>query len=55
MSLTGKRTYICAVLGGLVVALRILELIDGPTAEALLGLLGFGGLAALRAAVGKGG
>jgi len=55
VSLTGKRTYICAVLGGLVVALRILELIDGPTAEALLGLLGFGGLAALRAAVGKGG
>ena len=48
--LKGRRTYICALLGGLVVALKLLGKLDAATSDTLLALLGFGGLAALRAA-----
>lgn len=49
--LSGYKTYICALLGGLVVAAHLLGYIDATTANTLIALLGFGGLAALRAAV----
>lgn len=49
MLLKGRKTYICATLGAVVVFLQLLEIIDAQTANTLLTLLGFGGLAALHA------
>jgi hypothetical protein len=46
--LKGKKTYILAVLGAGVVGAYFLGFLDMTTANMLLGLLGFGGLAALR-------
>lgn len=48
--LEGKRTYIVAGLGAIVVGLWLANIIDNNMADKLLALLGFGGLAALRAA-----
>lgn len=51
--LDGKKTYITAGAGMLVFGAWSLGLIDDETAKTLLGLLGFGGLAFLRAGVAK--
>lgn len=48
--LEGKRTYIAALAGAIVVFLNLVDVIDQQTANVLLSLFGFGGLAALRAA-----
>lgn len=48
--LKGKRTYICAIAGAIVVFLQFINIIDSHVATTLLALLGFGGMAALRAA-----
>ncbi len=47
--LKGKKTYILATLGALVVFVKFLGWIDEATANTLLGLLGFGAFATLRA------
>jgi hypothetical protein len=52
--LVGYKTYGVAVLGGIVTVLYFLGIIDMHTYEGILGLLGFSGLATLRAAVKKG-
>lgn len=52
-NIDGKKTYIMAALGGVTVVLFFLNVIDAETANMFLGLLGFGGLAALRHGVGK--
>ena len=49
-SFTGYRTYLCALGVGIVSVLLYLNMIDKGLAEILFGLLGAGGLAALRAA-----
>lgn len=49
--LEGKKTYIAAIAIGAVVALQHLGMLDAGTAQTLLGLLGAGGLAALRSGV----
>lgn len=49
--LSGKKTYIFALLGALTVLSAYLGYVDSDTANVVLGLLGFGGLASLRAAV----
>ena len=49
--LKGKKTFICAALGGVVVALKLAGVLDGQTMETLLALLGFGAAASLRAAI----
>lgn len=49
-SLSGYRTYICAALGAATTGAFFLGWIDQQTASMVLALLGFGGLAALRAA-----
>lgn len=49
-SLQGYRTYVCAVAGAVVVSAFFAGTLDAQTAEMLLALLGFGGMAALRAA-----
>lgn len=51
--LKGKKTLICAALGGLVVALKLAGVVDDSLASTLLELMGFGGLAALRLALAK--
>ena len=51
--LKGYKTYIVAVLVALTVGAQQLGWIDGPTSGAILGLLGAGGLATLRAGVSK--
>lgn len=48
--LSGYRTYIFAALGAVTVGAFFLGFIDQATANMLLGLFGFGGIAALRAA-----
>lgn len=48
--LQGKKTYVMALGGAIVVFLKIANLIDDTTYQTLLGLFGLGGLAALRAA-----
>lgn len=50
-SIKGYRTYICAAGGAATVALYLLGIFDAETANALLFLFGFGGLAGLRAAL----
>jgi hypothetical protein len=47
--LEGYRTYIMSGLGALTVLAAYFGFIDSPTAVLLLGIFGFGGLAALRA------
>ena len=47
--LEGKKTNICAVAGAVVVFLRLIGTLDDVTTNTLLGLFGFGGLAALHA------
>lgn len=49
--LAGKRTYIIALAIGALTTLHWLGYIDGATYQTMLGLLGAGGLATLRAAV----
>lgn len=49
--LKGHRTYIVAFLIALVAIAHYLNYIDSSVTDALVGLLGAGGLAALRAAV----
>ena len=51
--LSGKKTYIIAVLAGIVVAVQSLGYIDNDMATTILGFLGAGGLATLRAGVSK--
>jgi hypothetical protein len=51
--LRGKKTYIVTILAGLVLAGYLLGWLDEKTTDALLVMLGFGGLAALRAGVRK--
>lgn len=48
--LEGYKTYICSALGALIVGGFFMGWVDQGTANMLLALLGFGGLAALRAA-----
>lgn len=48
--LQGYRTYIIAALIGLATALHQLGYVDSTTYQTLLGVLGAGGLATLRAA-----
>lgn len=50
--LTGKKTYICAFLGAVVVVAHFFGYFDSATVQQFLELLGFAGLAALRSAVG---
>lgn len=47
--LEGKKTYISAVCGAVVVFLKLTNVLDEQTSNTLLALFGFGGLAALRA------
>ena len=47
--LRGKKSYIFAALGALAVFAKLVGLIDEATMNTLLALLGFGGLAALKA------
>lgn len=47
--LKGKKTYITTVIGAIVVVLWWLNIIDSDLADKILILLGFGGIAALRA------
>lgn len=49
--LKGKKTYIIAIVAGVVVTMGMLGFIDENTQKALLGFLGAGGLATLRAGV----
>lgn len=49
-ALEGKKTYIFAVLGAGVQGAVFAGLMDQETANKVLALLGFGGMAALRAA-----
>ena len=51
----GKKTYIIAALIALAVFAKQLGWIDQQTLDALYGILGAGGLAALRAGIDKGG
>ena len=51
--LEGKKTYLVAAGGALVAFALMLGWIERELAEALWGLLGFGGLAALRQGVEK--
>jgi hypothetical protein len=49
--LNGYKTYLAAAAGAATVAAFFLGFIDASTSNMLLALLGFGGLAALRAAI----
>ena len=49
--LSGKKTYLVAALGVVVVGAYLLGGITEATCDTLLGLLGIGGLATLRAAL----
>jgi len=51
--LKGKKTYIIAALVGLATAIHQLGYIDTGMYQAILGFLGAGGLATLRAGVSK--
>lgn len=53
--MNGKKTYLMAGLIGVATMVRALGWIDDSVYQALLGLLGAGGLAALRAGVTKSG
>ena len=47
--LKGKKSYIIAAGGAVVIGLYLAGVLDLTTTNILLGLLGFGGIAALRA------
>lgn len=47
--LKGKKTFLIASAAGLVVALKLSGVVDEETANTVLTLLGFGGLATLKA------
>ena len=49
----GYRTYLCAIGIGIATAAKALGYLDEATYQALVGMLGAGGLAALRAGVAK--
>lgn len=49
----GKRTYVIAALVGVVTVVYQLGMIDGQVYTAVLGMLGAGGLATLRAGMAK--
>ena len=49
--LSGKKTYLVAALGAVVVGVYFLGGITEATCDTFLGLLGLGGLATLRAAL----
>ena len=51
--LNGYRTYLCAVGIGIAAAAQALGFIDDAAYQTILGVLGAGGLAALRAGVAK--
>jgi len=51
--LKGKKTYILAICGGIVMALWYAGIIEDKARDMLLGLLGFGGMATMRAGVQK--
>lgn len=48
--LEGKKTYLVAILVGVVSVLNYLGVVDGQAYVTIMGLLGAGGVAALRAA-----
>jgi hypothetical protein len=50
---SGYKTYLVAIVGGIVTVVYLLGGIEWHTYEGILGLLGFSGLATLRAAVHK--
>ena len=52
--LSGKKTYIVSGLGVVVFGLYIFGVIDKDQAEMLGGLLGFTGIATIRAGIAKG-
>ena len=47
--LKGKKSYIISIIGGILCALNLAGILPSEWIEKLLPLLGFGGLAALRA------
>ena len=49
----GYKTYLCALGIGLATAAKTLGYLDEETYQTVVGMLGAGGLAALRAGVGK--
>ena len=51
--MAGYKTYLVAGLAGIVTALKALGYLDEATFQVLMGLLGAGGLASLRAGVAK--
>ncbi len=53
-ALAGKKTYVCAAAAGLITVAQLLGFIDAETYAGLMGLVGAGGLAALRGGVSKG-
>jgi hypothetical protein len=52
-ALKGKKTYILAAASGIVTAAHMLGFIDAEMWASIMGLLGAGGLATLRAGVAK--
>ena len=53
MTLSGYKTYLCAAAGVAILVVNALGFIPDHTRDELLNLVGFAGLAALRAAVGR--
>ncbi len=53
--LKGKKTYVLAVAGAVVMGLWMAGVLDQEAADALLAMLGFGSIAALRAGIQKSG
>jgi len=49
--LSGKKTYILAFIGGTVLALNLLGVIDQDVANQILTMLGFGSIVTLRASI----
>lgn len=49
--LRGKKTYLCAGAGGVVIVPYFVGVLEKSTADALLAACGFGSLAALRASL----
>lgn len=52
--INGKKTYLCAAAGAVVVGAHMLGWLGADSANTLLGLLGAGGIASLKHAVAKG-
>jgi hypothetical protein len=50
-TLKGKKTYILAVIGGIVFTLQILGIIDNEVASQILTFLGLGSIATIRNAI----